>query len=674
MFKFFATTIIFIGTFFMASAQQEVLWASEVIDVSSELTPQQYGAKQALGKPDVFPNPAESPNAWTPSRPDKNEFIHVGFEKAIPIRQIMIAESFNPTAVEEIYVYDTEGKEYLINRLNPQAMDITGRPLNIFFEPTTYDVASVKITFSGKAVPGYFSIDAIGVSNSEVPITIEVNVSEEINPNVVPIRLSENVNSEYPEFRPLLSPDGKTLFFSRRNHPENIGGIEDMEDIWYSEWDESQQDWAVAKNMGPKLNNKGPNFISSITPDGNSVILILGNEYRGNNNNKMKAGVSISRKVGDGWSDPEPLEIENNYNTSESANFYMANNRRTLIMSVERDDSRGRRDLYVSFKREDDTWTEPLNLGDDINTASMESSPFLAPDDKTLYFSSAGYSGYGGNDIYVSRRLDSTWTKWSEPENLGPGINGELDDEFFIIPPTGDFAYYSKGITEENLDVFKISLPEFYRPDPVTLVAGRVLDKESEEPVEARIIYQRLSDGKIIGETLSDPGSGEYEIMLPSGEEYGFLAEAEDYLAMSENLNLSEQETYDEVERDLYLTPIKKGAIITLNNIFFDFDKSTLKPQSKPELDRLVKFMNDNDDVKVQVSGHTDSVGSEQYNMGLSRRRAQAVVDYLTDNGISKDRIVVEAYGESRPIEDNSTSEGRAKNRRVEFEIIDADE
>ncbi|NMM47117.1 OmpA family protein [Marinigracilibium pacificum] len=672
MFKFFATSVLFIGTLYISVAQQEVLWADKVIDVSSELTPQQYGAKQALGKPDVFPNPAESPNAWTPSRPDKNEYIHVGFEKAIPIRQIMIAESFNPTAVEEIFVYDASGKEYLINKLNPQAMDITGRPLNIFFEPTPYEVASVKITFSGKAVPGYFSIDAIGISNSEVPITIEVNVSEEINPNVVPIRLSENVNSEYPEFRPLLSPDGKTLFFSRRNHPDNIGGEDDMEDIWYSEWSESQQDWTVAKNMGPKLNNKEPNFISSITPDGNSVILILGNEYRGKN--KMKAGVSISRKVGDGWSDPEPLEIENNYNTSESANFYMANNRRTLIMSVERNDSRGGRDLYVSFLLDDGTWSEPLNLGDDLNTASEESSPFLAPDDKTLYFSSAGYSGYGGTDIYVSRRLDSTWTKWSEPENLGPGINGELDDEFFVIPPTGDFAYYSKGITEENLDVFKISLPEFYRPDPVTLVAGKVLNKENNEPVEARIVYQRLEDGKVIGETLSDPGSGDYEIMLPSGEAYGFLAEAEDYLAMSENLDLTSQETYDEVERNLYLTPIKKGAVITLNNIFFDFDKSTLKPQSKPELDRLVEFMKKETDVKVQISGHTDSVGSEQYNEGLSGRRAQAVVDYLTNNDVEADRIVVKAFGESKPIADNSTAEGRAQNRRVEFEIVEAGE
>ncbi|MDH3708339.1 MAG: OmpA family protein [Cyclobacteriaceae bacterium] len=650
---------------------QEVQWASKVIEFSSELSPLQYSAKQALNKPNVLPNGGENPNAWTPKNPNRIEFIKVGFDRSQKIQQIAIGESYNPGSISSIYVYDSNGNETQVYTFNSRPLGEAGRLLNVFFDMTSFNVVAVKLEIDGRAVPGYNSIDAIGISDSEVPIKVEnlIKLADNISEDLEAQRLGPQVNSEVNEFRPLISPDGKTLFFSRSNHPGNVGGTADDEDIWYSELDETTGEWKEARNIGPVLNNKGPNYISSITPDGNTVVLLLGNEYLPNG--KMKAGVSVSRKTEAGWTEPEPLAIDNLYNYSEKANFYMANNRKTLLMSIEREDSYGDRDLYASFLNDDGQWSEPLNLGNTLNTASEESAPFLAADDETLYFSSDGYAGFGGTDIFVTRRLDDTWKNWTEPENLGPDINSENDDEFFNIPASGEYAYYSRGVGTENLDIFKLELPVFYQPAPVVLVQGTVYNSKTNEPLgNVKILYERLPDGTEVGLATSDPQSGAYKIILPSGAKYGYLAEADGYVAVNANMDLNDLEEYKEISQDLFLVPVEAGATITLNNIFFDFDRSTLKDDSYPELTRLIEFMNNNSGVEVEIAGHTDSIGSEPYNQRLSERRAKAVYDHLVKNGIAPERVVSRGFGESKPVADNINKEGRSQNRRVEFKIL----
>ncbi len=654
----------------LASAQN-VQWASEVIEFSSELSPMQYSATQALNKPNVLPHGGENPNAWTPKNPNRVEFIKVGFANPMIIQQIAIGESYNPGSISTVYVYDKSGKETQVYTFNSRPIGEEGRLLNIFINPTSFEVAGVKVELDGRAVPGYNSIDAIGVSDSEVPINVGnlINVAENLAEDMEAQRLPPTVNSEVSEFRPLISPDGKTLFFSRSNHPGNVGGKDDDEDIWYSELDETTGTWKEARNIGPVLNNKGPNYISSITPDGNSILLLLGNEYLPNG--KMKAGLSVSRKTASGWSQPEALTVENLYNYSEKANFYMANNRKTLLMSIEREDSYGDRDLYASFEKPDGTWSEPVNLGNSVNTASEESAPFLAADDATLYFSSDGYAGFGGTDIFVSRRLDDSWNNWSEPENLGPDINSVNDDEFFNIPASGEYAFYSRGVGTDNMDIFKVELPVFYKPAPVVLVQGKVYNSKTNETLGGvKILYERLPDGTEIGLATSDPVSGAYKIVLPSGAKYGYLAEAEGYVAVNANIDLNDLEEYKEINQDLFLVPIEAGATVRLNNIFFDFDRSSLKEDSKPELQRVVEFMKNNPDVEIEISGHTDSVGRSSYNQGLSDRRAKAVFDYLTENGITSERLVSRGFGESKPVTSNDTKEGQSQNRRVEFTIL----
>jgi OmpA-OmpF porin, OOP family len=670
------------GFIIQASAQNvQLQWASKVIEFSTELTPVQYSASQALGKPDVLPAGGQSPNAWTPDKPKRKEFLKLGFAKPINIRQIAIAESHNPSAIYRVLVYDEAGKEYVANTLNPMVVPLKGRMLNLFIERTPYKVAAVKIEFDGAALPDYFGIDAVAITDSNYPIIADIPKLQLLASGIVIEALDKNVNSDYSELNPLLSPDGKTLYFSRKNHPGNVGGVNDKEDIWYSELD-STGHWMIAKNMGPQFNNESPNFVNaiqSVTPDGRTAVMLLGNKYEPNG--KMLAGVSISSNVGGTWSQPVGLNITNDYNFNEKANYFLTNNRQTLILSVEREDSQGDRDLYVSFMQDDSVWTEPLNLGDVVNTASEESAPFLASDDKTLYFSSKGFSGYGGSDIYVSRRLDDTWLTWSEPENLGPEINSPLEDLYFNIPAASEYAYYSRGVTETNTDIFRVKLPIVKSPEMWVTVRGKIVDATTGKPIGAKIVYERLPDGKELGIAQTNPQTGEYEIRLPAGHLYGIRAEAADRISENQNLDLRNVSGDKVIEHEdfklnpiqvapIQVAPVQENVTIVLNNVFFAFDQATLLAESFPELDRIITLMKEKTGMQIEISGHTDNTGPEQYNLGLSERRAKAVVKYLTEQGVEVSRITTTFFGESKPVDTNNNRDGRRKNRRVEFKIL----
>jgi OmpA-OmpF porin, OOP family len=653
---------------------QTVQWADKVIGLSSELTPLQYSAEQALGKPNVLPAGGQNPNAWTPDLPKRSEFIKLGYSNPMQIQQIAVAESHNPGALYRVFLYDEAGREYLVHTFTPMVVPLQGRMLNVFVEKTSYKVSAVKLEFDGSVMSDYFSLDAVAISDSHYPIIANIDIPQLLAKGLVVEALDANVNSDHSELNPLLSPDGKTLYFSRKNHPENNGGVNDKEDIWYSQLG-ADGNWSLAKNIGPQLNNDNPNFVNSIssTPDGQAVLL-LGNKYL--DKGKMVAGVSVSTNEGGTWSAPKPLEIENEYNYNEKANYFMANSRKALLMSVERDDSRGGRDLYVSFEKDSGKWAAPLNLGRVINTAGEESGPFLASDDKTLYFSSNGFSGYGGSDVYMSRRLDDTWTNWSSPENLGPDINTKLDDLFFNIPSASQYAYYSRGVAQNNQDVYRVKMPVLLSPEPIVIVKGKLIDAKTGLPIAAKIIFERLPDGKQAGITYSNPETGEYEIHLPGGYLYSFRAEAKDHISESQTLDLRDFLKDGTItHKDIRLAPIEvvlveENAMITLNNIFFAFDKAILKPESFPELNRIVKLMKERPAMQVEIAGHTDPIGTEKYNEGLSRRRAHAVTAYLEQQSIKADRITTQFFGESQLIDKSNTKEGNRKNRRVEFKII----
>ncbi|MEQ9230420.1 MAG: OmpA family protein [Cyclobacteriaceae bacterium] len=668
-------------------SQETVIWGSEVVDLSSEFGPYEYSGIQALHKPNVLPGGGDNPNAWRPKNQGGEEFIMVSFEEPIKAKQVAIAESENPGAVRHIYAYDADYNEYdLFPQLVPRALPIESRLLNLFFEETSYEIHAIRIVLDAEAVPGYNSIDAIGISASNIPINVLINLARNVDETVSTDRLGKNVNSSYQEHSPVLSPDGKRLYFSRQYHPDNVGGADDQEDIWVSEMDEETGEWLPAKNVGEPLNTAGPNFISSISVVDGKEVVVLGNEY--GKKGRMFTGVSYATRTGDTFSAPESIKMDNFYNYSQNADFFMVPGGKRMLLSAERDDSYGLRDLYVTTQRPDGTWTEPLNLGGDINTVGDEESPFLAEDTKTMYFSTNGLSGYGGKDIYVALRLDESWEKWSVPENLGAGINKKGDDEYFSIPSNGQYAYFTRGDVGEDMDIFTFKVEDLFieKEGPVyesmrhlvpeseevfILIAGKTIDAKTGEIIAgANVAIERLPDGVDIGETFSN-SQGEYSVVVRPGAKYGLVPSAEGYISQDENIDLNEATASDTLEIDLKLSRVEKDVVIVLNNIFFDFDKAVLKTGSYAELDRVLKYLKDGTIQKISISGHTDSVGDDDYNLGLSRKRARAVYNYIVSNGISKDRISSEGKGETEPSVPNTTPENRQKNRRVEFRIVD---
>lgn len=474
--------------------------------------------------------------------------------------------------------------------------------------------------------------------------------------------LGSTLNSEYDEVLPIISADGRTLYFVRKDSPQNIAA--DRADIWFSQRMPSGE-WDSARNIGPPLNTSGYDYVCAALPDNNT--LLLGNQYLPDGSKSM--GISMSFRGANGWKRPVNLTIDRFDNRSEYCEYTMSPDGGVLIMSIMNDSCFGKRDLFFSRLVGDTIWSRPRNLGSVVNSDSTDITPFLAADGKTLYFSSNRAGGYGSNDIYVTRRLDDSWTSWSHPQNLGYPINTSGWDAYYTVPAKGDFAYFVS--TQQSLgkgDIFRIKLPETAKPAPVLMVSGVVKDTRG-HPVSARIFYERLSDHAHLGTAIANPGTGAFSLALPAGEVYGFHAEHEGYYPVSENLDLRGLEEYGEVRKDLIMVPIEHGATIRLNNIFFDFDRATLRPESIPELDRLLEFLEKQPKVRAEIGGHTDNVGTDEYNRVLSQQRAQAVLDYLVMKGIARTRLDAMGYGESKPVDSNETDEGRQNNRRVEFTI-----
>lgn len=647
---------------------QEVLWAEKVLGFSSELSTKRFSANQILGEPSVMYDFGFSNCAWTPKNPDspKEEWIKVSFRQPAYVQQISISENFNPGTISKILLYDSAGFEHLVyNTFSNTPIDEKGRLFNVFISRTKFRVFSLKLILRTNEIPGWNQIDAIGISDSNIPAKLKINDVKDSDLKFKPENLGTNINSKYHELAPVISPDGHTLYFTRDGHPENVG-IDKKQDIWYSTINEDST-FSPAKNFGTPINNELNNYALSITPDGNSML--LGNVYKPVS--KIEHGVSMSYFDGEKWSFPEKLKVEDFYNLNRHATYCLGNDAKTLLSAIERDDSYGDIDIYVSFYNDDGTWTAPMNLGPIVNTAAEEASPFLAADGVTLYYSTSGYPGYGNNDIFITRRLDDTWKNWSKPENMGPVLNTVGWDAYFTIPASGDYAYFVSTKASYGFeDIFRLILPESMKPQPVVLVSGRVINSKTDKPVSAKIRYETLPDGKEVGIARSNPRSGVYKIVLPAGKKFGFLAEAGGFVAVHENLDLRKTQKYQEIARDLYLVPVEDGQVIKMNNIFFEFAKFDLLPDSYSELNRVVTFLLANPDIKIEIHGHTCDIGSDERNQILSENRAKAVAQYLIENGIKPTRLSIKGYGRLTPLRPNTTEANRRKNRRVEFLII----
>lgn len=485
-----------------------------------------------------------------------------------------------------------------------------------------------------------------------------------------PEPLKGKLNTSGWEYSASVTADDKQIVFCGRYREDNLKY--GLEDIYYSR--KINEEWEAAKpvkELNTLLLNEAPLFISA---DGTRMILF------------SEGNIYISDKTALGWG---KKRVFPNISLHESwdADAMLTADGNAVIFISDRESpvgphvpfgksyhggKAGNTDIYVSVK-ENGIWSTPFNIGTTINTPYAERSPFLHPDMKTLYFSSDGHAGFGKKDVFMCKRLnDSSWTEWSEPVNLGKSINTEGDEWGYKISGDGTKAYFSR-FDGNIFNIYETILPPEFRPETTTRIFGTIKNTEG-EILESEIVWENLGTQKEVGRSNSDPENGSYIITLPNGKNYGFYVETPGYYPISGNIDLSDVEIMQEIEKNFVLISVKKIAqgdkAIPLENIFFEYNSHTLRAESFPELNRLSGFLKKYSELKVEISGHTDNTGSASYNKELSEKRAQSVADYLFKKGIPHDAISVSGYGAEKPVADNDTEQGRAKNRRVEFKVI----
>lgn len=515
-------------------------------------------------------------------------------------------------------------------------------------------------------------------------LSTNIQIFSQLNPYLKE-RLSEKINSRYDEVLPMVSGDEKTIFFCRKQHPQNTGSLK-KDDIWFSTINPDGT-WSEAQNIGEPLNNEYSNAIFSISPDGNT--LILGGDYIVDS--QYVSCLYFSYKTAEGWTYPKQIKIDNFYYYGKYISCNISNDGQVLLLGLERSDTYGGQDIYVSFRKENNEFSEPMNLGDVVNTFDNETTPFLASDGKTLYFSSKGHEGFGDYDVFVTKRLDDTWLNWSKPENLGEFINTQYGDANYIITPSGNTAYFSSTYSSNNSwDLFKVSLPKKVKPNPVLVIYGKIVNPETNFPLAAKIFYHVSGDNNKISVARNNPVTGEFLITLPIGTKYVFSVLADSFMTNNNIVDAENIDEYLEMEyifnlvripsnidinnlpRDLDEIPLEMVQNIVINKLIVHFPYNTypMPLEYEPGVNYIVNILKKYPDVKVKIEGHTDSIGSYQYNKNLSIKRAKSVVDFMISKGINKKRIQFFGYGHSKPKADNSTQYGRNLNRRVEFTIL----
>jgi outer membrane protein OmpA-like peptidoglycan-associated protein len=658
---------------------QAVQWASRVLNHSTERTSpfgdQQYRAVQALGKPNVLPQVIESPCAWAPVATDGKfeEWIVVSVDSARLIRQVVVAESANPGAIAQVLIYDAQDGEHLVFSEADATIRLNQHPIDplLRIDVSALNVVGkkVKVVLKPDLTKGINQVDAIGLSTSNEPVQVGIRLAADTPKTTERENLGPMVNSAADEMAPVIAPDGKTIYFTRNHHKANVGQP-DTQDVWYTTLMPNNT-WSEARNIGTPINTDNNNAINGISPDGRTLYLL--NVYQPDGS--LQFGISKSTFTKAGWTPPRECRVSNFAIRDPTKNtcleLTVSPDGQTMLLALERRDAIGKRDLYVSFRQPDITWSEPKSLGPVLNTADEEAAPFLAIDNKTLYFTSKGHPGYGNGDIYVTHRLDNTWTNWSEPENLGPAINSPEWDGYFNVPASGDYAYLSSRANSlgEN-DLFRLKLYPGLRPEPVAMISGQVLDATSQKPVPTEVLSTLLAADSTNQSVQYDAETGEYKLFLPTQRSYKLIARKDGYFPLSETLDLSQDKRFRDIRRNLYVVPIQVGSKAALRGIQFPQSESVLLAGSEYELDRIVALMNQYPGMEILVEGHTDNQGDWEPNMKLSAERVQRVKTYLTEKGIAEGRIQTKAWGPSKPIASNDTEEKRKLNRRVEFTIL----
>ncbi|MFO7867941.1 MAG: OmpA family protein [Bacteroidales bacterium] len=508
--------------------------------------------------------------------------------------------------------------------------------------------------------------------------------------------MGANINSAYSDYSPAISADmSMMLFTSKRTNPFNDDKDSEGEfdeNIWVSYRSASR--WLEAELLDKPINSKHNDATIGISPDGQKMFMYYG---------KKGGDIMYTERKGDTWERPRFFKPINS-DGHESAASFSYDGKTVYFVSTNSDgvDNYGQHDIYKCVLKDNGKWSDPINLGATINTPYDEVDVFMHPDGRTMFFSSDGHNTMGGYDVFTSELQDDD--TWSEPENLGYPINTPGDERFFVLAGSGRVGYYSSSrlggygrhdiyeitflgpekkleLATENLLIASEAQPVTQnvvveqsvdvKTSRLTIVKGVVSEANTEDStyLQAEIVITDNETGKVISTLESNSSTGKFLIPLPSGKNYGIAVKKEGYLFHSENFNIPETSEYQEIVLDVKLMKLEKDSRIVLRNVFFDFNSAKLDPKSYTELDNLVKIMQDNPNMIIEIGGHTDNKGSHAYNQKLSEARAQSVVNYIAKS-IPMSRLKYKGYAYDQPVADNNTEAGRALNRRVEFKII----
>ncbi|HYC28916.1 MAG TPA: OmpA family protein, partial [Chitinophagaceae bacterium] len=435
-----------------------------------------------------------------------------------------------------------------------------------------------------------------------------------------PRNLGEGINSNVSEYYPTLTLDGSKLIFTRR--------VNNFNEDFFESASDSNHVWSKSRALMGEINTNLNEGAQNISQDGQWLIFTGCNFPDGYGS----CDLYISYLTTEGWSTPENLGNRVNTEFWESAPS-LSPDKRDLYFASRRPDGYGGSDLYVSHRLPNGRWGEPENLGPEINTPGDESTPFMHADNQTLYFTSNGHIGYGGDDLFLSKKGPKN--TWGKPRNLGYPINTIENEGSLVIAADGQTAYYSSDRSDSygGLDLYTFQLRKDIRPLRTLWVRGKVYDRKTEKGLPSGVELIDLASQNIISKVQTDE-TGNYLITLPVGKDYAFNVNRRGYLFYSENFSLKDKEPQSTYNIDIALQPIEPNATIVLRNIFFDNNQYTLKPESQVELDKVVQLMKDNPTLRIQINGHTDNVGKPADNLKLSENRAQEVVKYLTEKGI----------------------------------------
>ena len=588
-----------------------------------------------------------------------------GFEKTLEIAPDFIEANF---MLGDIYI-DTKdmekAKKYYLNGVLTDSSYYTKGwywLANIEMNDGNYDMA--KQYFSIFLTLDKDNKDLQPLANKGIK---EAEFREYAIANPIPFtpqNMGKMINTPYDEYLPALTADEQTLVITRKEPRKSTttAMTPEEEDFYISTLD-TNGNWTMAERVSEPLNSNDNEGAQCISQDGRFIVFTICGE-----GGLGSCDLYWSKKIGDRWSKPRNLGAAVNSRYWDSQPSFSIDGK-TLYFTSNRPGGKGGKDIWKTTLNENGRWNKAVNLGNSINTTQDETCPFIHYDDQTLYFASNGHIGMGGFDIFYSRKLNDT--TWSMPTNIGYPINTSGEEMNLIVGASGNTAIFSSDKLDGygGQDLYSFELYEDARPVPTTYMKGIVFDEKTNQRLAADFRIIDLENENEVVSATADPVTGSFLISLPVNKNYALNVSMDGYLFHSENIELLSGTPDEPFLKNVSMKQLSVGESVVLKNVFFETNKYDLKDESRVELMKLHSFMQNNPAVSIEISGHTDNVGNDNDNQTLSEYRAQAIYNFLIENGIEANRLSYKGYGETQPIDTNDTEEGRANNRRSEFKI-----